>query len=148
MNISVINGICKSIWTDSQIDYLMKNCPEKIGNCVIDSWITWQKLFKCSPKRVRGLINNLDIIAGTYEKHEHLRIHYWVESGGMVYDCSPIHSYVIAKDEYYEIFRISDEEYSENGVFKENYKNINGPDDVDELEKNIIPQMKKKIRFI
>lgn len=151
MEIQYTDGVCKSNLSKTEIDNFMLTADKKNGNCVIDSWITWQKIMKLKPKRVRGIVNNLNIIAGSFDKtDEALRVHFWVEAKGMVYDINTYQTIILPINQYYEIYQISDAEIADEGnaIFTDNYKTFCGPDDPDDLEKHIIPERAKDIKYV
>jgi len=148
MYAQISRGYFKSKLTNEEIDNIFKNGLNKKGNCVLDSWIMFQKILKLKPKRVRGLMNNIECIVPDSEKKIKPISHYWVECNGMVYEDNFHHTIIIPINEYYDIYKITDIEYADEGVFYENNYDLNiGMDNIDKLEINIIPKCKDIIRF-
>jgi len=148
MYAQISRGYVKTKLTNEEIDDLFKNGSNKKGNCKLDSWNMFQKLLKLNPKRVRGLMNNIECIVPDSEKKSQPISHYWVECNGMVYEDNLHQTIIIPINEYYDIYKITDIEYADEGVFYENNYDLNiGMDNIDDLEINIIPKCKDIIRF-
>ena len=118
-NQSFSKGLIKSNMTQEQFDNLNKMEYDKIpkGNCVIDSFVVYQKLYKLKPIRVRGFITNKEAVAGKEEGKPDV-LHYWVEANGMVYDDNIRMTMIVPNNEYYAAFKIRDMEVAEGGLFK------------------------------
>jgi hypothetical protein len=109
------------------------------GKCYIYSIILFQKLRKIGAKRCRGTPNNTSIMRKS-KFNEEIAHHVWVETHNMVYDKSIFRTIIAPKDEWYQLYQISDVEYAEDGIFYKNNYNLNcGPDDINEIKKHLLP---------
>ena len=92
-----------------------KLARQEKGNCVVDSYITFQKLYKIGSKRVRGRINNKDMFINNIDNTSD-RTHYWTEANNYVYDISENQKLIMPMDEFYQMFEISNVENSSLGL--------------------------------
>ena len=118
-NQSFSKGLIKSNLTQEKKDKFDKMEYDKIpkGQCVIDSFVVYQKLYKLKPIRVRGYITNKECVAGKEEGKPDV-LHYWVEANDMVYDDNIRMTVIVPKNEYYAAFQIRDMEVADDGIFK------------------------------
>jgi hypothetical protein len=126
---------------EEQLIYLMGKYEEG-GDCVVNSFIMFQKLFKLNAVRVRGNITNTNVLCSTKKtKVSNTNPHYWVELRDMVYDHNPIRTIIAPKKEYYDFYQIVDVEIADKGLFnKNNYKLESGPDDTTKLQQGLLPK--------
>lgn len=118
----------------------------KKGKCTINSFITFQKLFKIGSKRVRGRINNKDMFIHNIENKFDLT-HYWVESNKYVYDISEYQKLIMPIDKFYRQFMVSDVEYADNGIFNSNnYELGSGPDTDDLINQNLLQMFQLNVK--
>jgi len=81
------------------------------GNCIKESFITFLKLRKILPVRVRGFITK------NIFNDERL-VHYWVECRGLVYDNNNYQVKIMNIEIYYEMFGVVGVEKTDsNGLF-------------------------------
>ncbi len=125
-----------------ELEKRINNLKPNSGTCVIDSFITFQKLYKIGSKRVRGKINNKALVVDyNYELDDESDLtHYWVEAKGFVYDNNSYQTRIMPINEYYKLLNITDVEYAAEGIFnKNNYILGSGPDRDDMINKYLLP---------
>jgi hypothetical protein len=110
-------------------------------NCIKYSYENWKKTYPIGAKRVRGLVNNIDII---YPPTNEPQFHYWVETDKIIIDESGVNKTVAPKQEWYEFLKISNIEYANMGLFLNNNYDLNIGHDTEEMEKDILLFYKKK----
>jgi hypothetical protein len=128
-----------------QVDNYKNIIKEKLarkekGNCVVDSYITFQKLYKIGSKRVRGRINNKDMFMNDINNTSD-QVHYWTEANNYVYDISEHQKLIMPIDEFYQMFEISHVEYAEYGIFNKNNFELNSGPDIDAIINKHLLQM-------
>jgi len=107
-------------WSMKLKDFDKDNNREKAlsgkDSCVDYSYFTWIRLYKIKAKRARGQTNS-DYFYNP-NNDTHINFHYWVESDKFVFNETAFITSIIPIKEFYDFYRISNVEYSVDGVFK------------------------------
>jgi len=84
-------------------------------DCVNYSYFTWLRLYKIKAKRVRGQMNCDYFYNPTNDK---INFHYWVETDKYAFNETALMTSIIPIKEFYDFYKISNVEFSIDGVFR------------------------------